>query len=191
MTAFASIPRTRRERLRMAGFLFVLVCGFACTYLLMEPFPSPILPGFARVPDERDTVAMEIPLIIVISANNTTDTLSAQELFAETRNVNAIELLRTTFYHERESPVIARAEGHGLYHTLKELRRSMRTWFATAVPSAQRSFRRNGSIDASSRAWLFARVHAIRPHTTAQRIRVEWFETEASMPFDVVEVSAP
>lgn len=173
----------------MAGFFMVLISGFACTYLLMEPFPSPILPGFARVPDERDTVDMELPLIIVVGEDGQTDTLTAQQLFADTRNVNAIELVRTTFYHERESPVIARAEGKGLYHTLKELRRSIRSWCADHVPAIRRSLRRNGNVDASTSRWLFTRVQAILPHVQTQRIRIEWFETDATTPFDVVEVT--
>lgn len=175
----------------MAGFLFVLVCGFACTYVVMEPYPSPILPGFARVPDEQDTVNMEEPRIVIVQDNGNASTISAQELFANTRNVNAIELLRTTFYHEQESPVIARAEGAGLYHALKEFRRSTRNWLAQTVPSIARSLRRNGSVPASTQQWLFARVGALRPTLHARTVRIEWYETDAAVPFDVVEVVAP
>jgi len=191
MNAFESIPRTRRERMRMAGFLFVLVCGFACTYIVMEPYPSPILPGFARVPDEQDTVNMEEPRIVIVQDENTHATISAQELFADTRNVNAIELLRTTFYHERESPVIARAEGTGLYHTLKAFRRSTREGLSNTVPAIARSLRRNGSVPTSTQHWLFARVAALRPALHARIVRIEWYETDATVPFDVVEVTAP
>jgi len=191
MTAFASIPRTRRERLRMAGFLFVLVCGFACTYVMMEPYPSPILPGFARVPHEQDTVNMEEPRIVIMQDDHAGATISAQELFANTDNVNPIELLRTTFYHEQKSTVIAAAEGTGLYHSLKAFRRSTRTWFANAVPSIARSLRRNGSVPASTQRWLFARVATLRPALHARTVRIEWYETDATVPFDVVEVGAP
>ncbi|CAN5562018.1 hypothetical protein BH10BAC6_BH10BAC6_16830 [soil metagenome] len=175
----------------MAGFLFVLVCGFACTYVVMEPYPSPILPGFARVPDEQDTVNMEEPRIVIVQDDHVGATITAQELFATTRNVNAIELLRTTFYHEQESPVIARAEGTGLYHALKAFRRITRDWLASAVPSVARSLRRNGSVPASTRQWLFARIATLRPALHARTVRIEWYETDATVPFDVVEVTAP
>jgi hypothetical protein len=142
------------------------------------------------VPDATDTVDMEIPRIIVIGPS-TSDTLTAQQLFADTRNVSPVELLRTTFYHERESPVIARAEGTGLYHTLKEMRRSVRAWVATSIPKAHRAFRRNGIIDMSTRTWLQTRIHTLLPHVQAQRVRIEWYATEATVPFDVVEVALP
>jgi hypothetical protein len=174
--------------MRNAIIIALLACGAVTSYLVVELYPSPILPGFARVPDLGVTVDVERPVIIALSTEKA-DTLDHATLFPS-NHVSTVELLRTMFYHVERSPVMRTAAGSGTYGSLKQLRATLRDRAGEVIPAVARAQRKRGVLDEPTRQWFRDRLTTLKVPRTGRSTgpRVEWHRGDEPMPFDVVEV---
>jgi hypothetical protein len=174
--------------MRNAVIIALLACGAIASYLVVELYPSPILPGFARVPDLGDTVDVERPVIIALSSDRP-DTVDHTVLFPSS-HVSTVELTRTLFYRTERSPVMRTAAGTGLYGTLKNTRTELRERFGAMFPAVARAQRKHGVLDEPTRQWFRERLASLHlpRHGRSTGLRVEWHRGDEPMPFDVVEI---
>lgn len=150
--------------LRSAALL--LLAGFAFTYTVAEPFPTPVMPGFGTVLSTGDTTTLTIPICLAIGNDGKAERLPVDSVFRPmSQYVSPVPMLRRLC--NPASPMTP-SNASGLYAKLRQMRQTIR---AAVLGNQSPPLTARDSAEVSR--WLLSAARSLRPHSEIVAVELQ------------------
>ncbi len=164
-----------------------LLSMFALTYMIAEPYPTFVMPGFARVfQAERDTVILEEPLTTLIDQQGISYPFSYQELWSDLHYVNPPAVMKNLFALSATTRGSIDTMDRTFYMRLKRFRSDIQMRVANILHTKSPQ---NRVADRNTRQWLVQQCTALAnrrgiPNSTLRELRIVWHRSSCLIIHD-------
>jgi len=157
------------------AWMFFLPIMFVLSYLIAEPYPTFVMPGFARIYHNGDnTVTFDEPTITVTGADSSVHMVRYQDLFAELQNMSPTAVMKNEFTSSHLVRTAVDTNATSVYQRMKRIRYNMQVWASTAMHLVYGRATDNKATLPATRTWLHKRLQIVLPTVQARSVMVRW-----------------
>lgn len=156
-------------------WMIFLVLNFVLSYLIAEPYPTFIMPGFGRVFHQgNNIISYDEPRVRVQFSDSTTRDINYQQLFEDLRTVAPTAVMKNIFTTSHVVRTSVDTTATSFYHRMKQLRFRMQTKVSQSLPALYGRAMQDRASAPETVAWLKKRIHAIVPEKEAREVFIRW-----------------
>lgn len=168
-------------------WIALLIGAFACTYLLSEPYPTFVMPGFARIyQHQQDTLQFDEPVITLTTQHGQYTIPNYQVLWNNLHYTSPPAVMKQLFTHSVMVRTATDSTAPTLYQWLKQRRVRLQEQFSAVLRPTTPDQRFH---DTATVAWLYAQMlsataQTLHQHDTVQSATIRWYRTYSILKHD-------
>lgn len=163
------------------GWLTFLIVVLIFSYTIAEPYPTFIMPGFARVYDYSNNQFESIEPELVLIDGTTRKYIDYKQLFSNLKAVQPNAVMRNLFTSNHIDRTLVDTTSRTLYQRLKYFRYTSQQWMSEHFPKVYGRAIQDRGQDQATKTWLRTQL---QPQTDSATLSIRWIKS-TRVPTDV------
>jgi hypothetical protein len=156
------------------GWLTFLVVALIFSYTIAEPYPTFIMPGFARVFDYSNNQFERIEPELLFVDGSVQSVMDYKELFPNLKAVHPNAIMRNLFTSNHIDRTLVDTTSRSIYQRLKYFRYTSQQWMSEHFPRVYGRAIQDRGHDSATIAWL---RRQLQPKSDSAVLHINWMKT--------------